>query len=336
MAVKIVSADPKLKTYWATLAHACALKGLAIDRAEAKSKFAPANDLVLTDAASVAALPNDVAAVIVQAGCASEAALRLGVDAPQEQALAERLCARRKRSLLVASSDWAAAFLRRHTGVQATRIICQGVDTDKYFTGRRQIKRSTAVPVVFYEGADAPYQAVAEVLGKAMTFRRFDKAEPEALREGDIWLSLAAAEEPGGHLLEALVTNLVVVGTDVGPLWRSLEGGVALTAQGDGALAWLLPAIGAVVFDWRWAAKTEHVASWVASAWRYQEKLNARDYALKWYGLELFAQKWCEVIEVACKQFALAPEKVKATDKPRPKPKPATVPLLHTEHGVRA
>ncbi len=354
MAVKIVSsADTKkpngVARYWANLREGIAQNDLQIDLvtlAEWKAKKVvadPASDLIIVEHKDALAIDKPFAVIAVQSGCAMEYCLRMGEDDQREPAVAQFSARARKRTFWVACSDWAAHYCRRHTGVQADRIIRAGVDMSLFYPARRQMKRDASKPVVLHNCANLNQGRniigqVAEQLSDAFEVRRLscDAAKvADAMREADIWLSLSTTAGMSMAVYEALASNLVVVGTSAGALWRGMANAKAIHSRHAGLVAWRDDEIGAMIFDWQWLHRPNYIADWVNAAWHYRAHLKGRDYALKWHGLGLFAQKWLEAIEVASKQFKLTAHKAKATGKPRPKPKAKPVAKLHSEHGVR-
>lgn len=324
MAVRIVSNAPKgtdrsIGEYWDALVSALGLSGMGVDRIRlddwraGKVKASPKSDLLIVDNQDCMHIAPEHAVLAVQHGTGMERGLRLGAQTDIDMGRQEWAAARRKRTFWVACSDWAAAHCRHHTGVSADRIICGAVDVDAFFPSERQVTRDAKRPVVLHDCMDPEsgnqiIGAVATALGDEFEVRPVSAASTpmaEALHAGDIWLSLSASQGLPTVVMEAQASDLVVVGTNVGVLWPYCQG-QALQSRDKGAVAWLNKEAGAVVFDWQWRRRPEYIADWVRAAWAQRAKLHPRDFALKWYSLELFGQKWVAAIDLAARRFGLS------------------------------
>ena len=267
----------------------------------------PATDLVIVDNQDATAIPAAYAVLAVQHGCAMEDGLRGRASDLLALGRKQAMAARRKRTAWVACSDWAAYHCRQHTGTLADRIIYGCVDTERFFPSERQRTRDAKRPVVLHDCADVVVGKVTAELGKAFEVRALAVPAgkvPDAMREADIWLCLSLSEGLPTVVMEAQATGLVVVGTNVGVLWPH-TGGARLDARDKGVCAAVAPEQGAVIFDWKWRDSAAYVADWVRAAWGMRKSLNARDWALRWYGQAAFGQKWLEAIAAAARRFGI-------------------------------
>lgn len=333
MVVKIVTkTKPDMKTgvsqYWGRLRQALTQFGVAVewvtldDWQGGRASGNPATDLLVMDNQDAGLVPNDYGVIAVQHGCAMENGLR-NIDNKQGRgllALGSRqfTAGMRSKTFWVGCSDWAARHCRKHMGVLADRIIFPPVDTDRFFPGIRQRRRDAKVPVILHDCRDinkgnALINAMASALSGAFEVRRLNCAPdevPEAMRDADIWLCLSASEGGPMVIQEALATDMVVVGPNVGVLWpyccgTRLGHHDAVASLHAGMVAWLNREIGAVVFDWRYRALPSVVAEFVVGAWRNQKELRGREYARRWYSHETFARKWLETLWLAAERFGL-------------------------------
>ena len=334
MVVKIVTkakagATTGVSQYWGRLQRALQGVSLAVewvslaDWESGKAAGNPHTDLLVMDNQDAGLIPSDYGVIAVQHGCAMENGLR-NMTNKQGQgllSLAGRQFAAgmRPKTFWVGCSDWSARHCRQHMGVRADRIIYPPVDTDRFFPGIRQRRRDAKVPVVLHDCRDvnkgnALIGAVASALSGAFEVKRLNCAPdevPEAMREADIWLCLSASEGAPMVVQEALATDMVVVGPNVGVLWpyccgTRLGHHDAVASQFHGMAAWLNREIGAVVFDWRYRALPAVVAEFVVGAWRNRKELRGREYARRWYSHETFGRKWLETLWLAGERFGVA------------------------------
>jgi len=321
MTVRIVSktqpnAPGGVSQYWTRLVQALKAAGVAVawhglgEWASGKAGANPASDLLIVDNHDALHIQPEYAVIAVQHGCAMEHGLRCGSKPLIEMGIAQAKAATRKRVFWVACSDWAAERCRVHMGVRADRIIFGGVDVDSFVPSERQRLRTTETPVVLHHCVDgnkgqALLGEITQQLGAKFVIRQLKAAPedvPNAMRGGDIWLCLSASEGLPTVVEEAMATNLVVVGTNVGVLWPHTRGTPLHRA---GMVGWLNGEIGGVVFDWQQRRYPEVVASHIGAAWQHRAKFNGRKYARQWFSLETFGRKWLETIEVASQRFGL-------------------------------
>ena len=204
----------------------------------------------------------------------------------------------RKRTFCIACSDW-VAHCSHADGVLLTadRIIFNPVDSDVFFPAERQRTRAAPVPVVLHACADADFmERVAAELAGGFTLQALvakDSAVPDAMRQADVWLSLA-----GERVMQAMATDLVVVTTDVGVFWQPC--GLSPDGASVGGTQ------GVVTCDWTRRTDAAFLAACVRLAWQNRAQLRPRAYVRRWYGPKLFGQKWVEAILEAAKRFGLA------------------------------
>ena len=307
--------------YQAPLALALAESGLAVKQHGVKDwragrVRADANRAVIVAGQSIAgAIGPKYALIAVQYGCAMESGLRCRDE--KQIALGERqlAAARRKGTFWVACSAWAAHYCRLHTGLRVNKIIFPAVEVERFMPSERQRLRTTETPVILHSSpeGDAALEGVSQELGPDFVVRRLSATPeqlPDALRDGDIWLSLEAGGDTSGGVIRAMAANLVIVGTNVGALWPYTTG---TPLYRHGMLAWRSRQVGGVVFDWKQRDYPKAVASHIRAAWQYRAELQARRWARRWHNLDLFGQKWLEAIAAAARQFGLKDSGVVAT-----------------------
>ena len=274
----------------------------------------PNRDLLICTNQYAAQIPNEYAVIAVQHGCAMQHGLVNGYEPHVAMGAKQLQAARRPRTFWVACSDYAAYQCKRHMGVRAHRIILAAVDTTHFAPSERQRLRETAKPIILCHapGADKGSERIPQVqssLGGAFQIRNLTGiaagAMPEAMRAGDMWLSLSRDEGLPTAVQEAMSTDLLVVGSATGLLWSYNEG-VPLYAGGEAAVAWANKETGCVSFAPELLSKCGWVAEFVKAAWHHRAKLHSREFALKWFGTELFGRKWVESIALAAKELGLA------------------------------
>ncbi len=321
MGIKIVSkverGQPRgVGQYWERLCAAIGKHGIGADWitldewAAGKAGADPARDIIIADNQDALAIQPEYAVIAVQHGCAMEHGLRCGTKPHIEMGQLQYQAARRARTFWVGCSDWSAYHCAKHTGVRADRVICGTVNTNVFFPNERQRARNTEVPVILHHAIDGNkgaeiVQRVAGELGSAFKVQLLKvpaKEVPDALRGADMWLSLSASEGLPTVVIEALATNLVVVGTDVGVLWP-FASGKPMEARTKGVVGWLNDEVGATVFNWQWRTCPECIADFVRETWKARQVCNGRRYAMKWWSLEVFGQKWLEAIAAAMTRF---------------------------------
>ena len=270
----------------------------------------PAEDLILTVSQEAVRIPNEYVVIATQHGSAMEHGLRNGFPPHVEMGKEQIRASRRPNTFWVACSASSAYYFQRHTGLAADRIIWPGVDVDAFFPSERQMRRETVRPVVLHHcvGADKGSGVVGQVaacLGDGFEMRRLDcaaEAVPDAMREADMFLCLSKDEGAPTVVQEALASNLLVVGTDVGILWSYANGD---PIEPEGLPVWLNRDIGAAVFDWKLRDRPSFVAATIRGAWEHRATLNERQFALRWFGLDVIGHKWVEAIGAAMARFKL-------------------------------
>jgi len=281
--------------YWARLTALLAAYGVHMEWVSLKDwqdgKFgSDATDaLLVVDTHDLSRLSGEFAAMTL---------LRSGADIP----------AKRGRTFCVACSDWAAHCSHGLAeAVTTDRIIFDPVDADLFFPAERQRKRDADVPVVLHDCDDvALMDKLACELGQEYTVRQVDctsDAVPDAMRQADVWLSLAGTDDRSVMsvmAIQAMATDLVVVTTDVGVFWQPC--GLSLDGVSVGGIQ------GVVTCDWTRRADAAFVAACVRQAWQNRERLRPRGYARHWYGPKLFAQKWLEAIVEASTRLKVGPQ----------------------------
>ena len=269
----------------------------------------PAHDILICTNEDAIRIPPEIAVIAVQHGCAQERWDRGGhvaseaffgaVDGAQREA------AKRPRTYWVACSEECAYEYFTHHGYHADRIIINGLDTDLFFPGERQVRKlgfddrqgsDTHKPVVlhhcvdFCKGKDA-IAAVAAELGDAFEVRLLDvpAAEvPDAMRQADIFLCLSRLEGCPCVVCEAMATGLVVVTTDTGLYWRE-----------DRPPGYRFP--------WTDRDDPYKVVHAIRTAWEYRHDLNPRPWALRWLNLPQFGAAYIEAVAEAATRFGVRP-----------------------------
>lgn len=307
-----------LPKYWASLVKSLAGMGLDARRltlgewGDGTGGADPQRDIVVVLAHEIDLIPPEYAVIALRYGCATERGLRCSNTRSLRLGATEVAASARKRTFCVAASDWAAHYGYRHGGARTDRIIHGAVDVDTFMPGERQRLRATKRPTILHGCTE--HDKGAGVIGSVCheLADQFDEIEmeagadvlPETMRGGDIWLGLAASACLPAAVMEAMATDMVVVGTDVGLLW-SLCGGRRASCGADRANLWLNTDAGVAVFDWQWRESPKQVAAFVRKAWAERKRLRPRDYARQWFDYPLFAAKWLDAIQAAAKRFGI-------------------------------
>jgi hypothetical protein len=301
--------------YYTRMVKAVARHGMTLEheRLSEVARCNPKTDLLIVINQEAGNIPSEFAVIAKNAGPALETGIRSGSQWMMELAGRQLIAARRPRTFWVASSASAAYFFARHTGRRADRIIHGACDTDRFIPSDRQRMRQAKVPVVYHSCSDENKgDSLMEVMLKAadgsFEYRRLQcpHAEvPTVLREGDLWLCLSAQE--GGPLttMEAMSVGLIPVTTDVGFFWDKGVGD-PLPSRADGIIGWRNTQLGGVVFDWKLRSFSGIVHDFIYGAWANRATLDPRAYALRWFNMDLFGQKWIEAIVEAAKRLEIA------------------------------
>lgn len=322
MGVKILTSVPigspsGVPRYWRNVVEGLAARGLRADCLvmdewrDRKDLVTAASDLVVTTNECACALPAEYVIIAVQHGSAGVHKERVPNWDCGNMVEEQKRSAARPRTYWVACSDWAAYYSYQHMGVEADRIIMGCVDTELFVPGERQYRRDARRPVVLHSCSDGnkgagAIDAIGELLEPDFEIRQLRCSQdevPAAMREGDIWLSLSRSEGLPTVVQEAMVTNLVVVGTDVGVLWPHTDG-LALY-EGERQLGWFNPEVKCFVFRWQDRDDPALVAALVRRAWAMRAAAQPSDNARRWYNRDIFTQKWIEVLKETMERFGV-------------------------------
>jgi len=323
MRIKLVTSQkgdhaPGLSRYWGGLQVALSTLGIEANWVSLREWRSgeggadPLHDIIVVLAHESGFIQEEYATIILRHGCATERGLRCSNDRSIELGATEVASARRKRAFRVAADDWSAHYGYVHSGARTDRIIYGALDIDQYLPAERQRLRNAKRPTILHDctehdkGSDIIGDIGRELAGEFDMLALPGKAPttPEDMRKGDVWLGLAASGGLWIAAQEAMATNLVVVGADVGLLWSLREGrSVPCTAQY--ANLWLNDKAGVAVFDWQWRESVLALATFVRKAWAERKALQPREYARQWFGYPLFAAKWLDAIQAAATRFGI-------------------------------
>lgn len=248
---------------------------------------------------TIVGIPDTVGAIAVQHGCAHTHLERdPSWGAGPALVKAHQAVARRPNTEWVACSDWSAHENRAAFGVTARRVIYGCVDTDAFRPGDRQLARDARRPVILHHCADSnkgagKIDAIANALAGEFTVKRLncpqDRVASE-MRDADMWLCLSVSEGLPTVVQEAMATNLVVVGTNVGVLWTPFIGSQT----------------GATVIPWQKRGHVEFVADNIRNAWAERAKTNGRLYAVRQWNVPQFEQPWLACVNEAIMMWGKA------------------------------
>jgi len=327
MSVVLLREDPPgavggVPRYYDNLVKACGIVDVGIndstliDWKAGRLSISADNDLVIVTNQYACDIPPQYAVIAIQHGCAMEHGLANNYQPHIEMGARQLAAAQRERTYWVAVSEYAALHCKWHMGVDARRIIWGAVDTEAFHPGERQMHRNPQGKIVVLASATDDCKGrhllddVANALGDCFSVKNLVGVKPsempDALRSGDIFLSLSLEEGLPTVVQEALSVGLVVVGTRTGFLWSHAHGDPVYCGNRD-AVAWANYDVGAVIFDPRLRDMAEWVADFIRGAWERRHRFNGRVFALRWFGLELFGRQWALAFAEAREELGVKP-----------------------------